>query len=85
MKSAPMWPHFQLNISTLTEAVSVLTAMITPALLLSACGTLILSTSNRLARIVDRIRSSPSMSRNSPTPSAMSSCGKNECTMAARR
>jgi hypothetical protein len=52
-----MWPHFQLNISTLTEAVSVLTAMITPALLLSACGTLILSTSNRLARIVDRIRS----------------------------
>lgn len=51
-----MWPHLQFNISSLTEAVSVLTAMITPALLLSACGTLILSTSNRLARIVDRIR-----------------------------
>lgn len=31
--------------------------MITPALLLSACGTFILSTSNRLARIVDRMRS----------------------------
>jgi hypothetical protein len=51
-----MWPFFRLSISNLAEAVSVLTAMITPALLLSACGTLILSTSNRLARIVDRIR-----------------------------
>ena len=30
--------------------------MITPALLLSATGTFILSTSNRLARIVDRVR-----------------------------
>ena len=36
--------------------LSVLSAMITPALLISACGTLILSTSNRLARIVDRVR-----------------------------
>lgn len=30
--------------------------MITPAVLISACGTLIFSTSNRLARIVDRVR-----------------------------
>lgn len=30
--------------------------MITPAVLISACGTLIMSTSLRLARIVDRVR-----------------------------
>lgn len=30
--------------------------MITPAVLISACGTLIFSTSNRLGRIVDRVR-----------------------------
>ena len=30
--------------------------MITPAVLISACGTLILSTSTRLARIMDRVR-----------------------------
>ncbi len=35
---------------------SVLTAMITPAVLISACGTLILSTSQRLGRAVDRVR-----------------------------
>lgn len=38
------------------EGLALLTAMITPAVLISACGTLILSTSNRLARIVDRVR-----------------------------
>jgi hypothetical protein len=37
-------------------SLSVLSAMITPAVLISACGTLILSTSTRLARIVDRVR-----------------------------
>lgn len=36
--------------------VSVLSAMITPAVLISACATLIFSTSTRLARIVDRVR-----------------------------
>ena len=36
--------------------LAVLSAMITPALLISACGTLIFSTSTRLARIVDRVR-----------------------------
>jgi len=35
----------------------LLSAMITPAVLISACGTLIFSTSTRLARIVDRVRS----------------------------
>jgi hypothetical protein len=36
--------------------LGVLTAMITPAVLILACGTLITSTSTRLARIVDRVR-----------------------------
>jgi len=36
--------------------LDVLTAMITPAVLISACGTLIFSTSTRLARVVDRVR-----------------------------
>lgn len=34
----------------------ILTAMITPAVLISASGTLVLSTSNRLSRVVDRVR-----------------------------
>lgn len=37
-------------------ALNVLSAMITPAVLISACGTLVISTSARLARIVDRVR-----------------------------
>ena len=37
-------------------ASQVLGAMITPALLISAAGTLALSTSNRLSRVVDRVR-----------------------------
>ena len=40
-----------------SSAVAVLTAMITPAVLISACGALILSTSTRLGRVVDRVRS----------------------------
>ncbi len=52
-----MWPHLQFTVTNLGTALNVLAAMITPALLLSACGTFILSTSNRLARIVDRMRS----------------------------
>jgi hypothetical protein len=39
-----------------TAAMTVLTAMITPAVLISACGSLILSTSTRLGRVVDRVR-----------------------------
>lgn len=38
-------------------AFQILAAMITPAVLISACGTLVFSTSNRLSRVVDRVRS----------------------------
>jgi hypothetical protein len=38
------------------SAIAVLTAMITPAVLISACGSMILSTSSRLGRVVDRVR-----------------------------
>ena len=40
-----------------SSSLAVLTAMITPAVLISASGTLILSTSTRLGRVVDRVRS----------------------------
>jgi hypothetical protein len=39
------------------NALAVLTAMITPAVLISACGALIFSTSSRLGRVIDRVRS----------------------------
>jgi hypothetical protein len=39
-----------------SSALAVLTAMITPAVLISACGALILSTSTRLGRVTDRVR-----------------------------
>lgn len=42
--------------SDVISAGEVLAAMITPALLISATGTLVLSTSNRLSRVVDRVR-----------------------------
>lgn len=38
------------------SAVSILTAMITPAVLISSCAALILSTSLRLGRVADRVR-----------------------------
>src|SRR5580765_4255315 len=41
----------------LSSSLAVLTAMITPEVLISASGTLILSTSTRLGRVVDRVRS----------------------------
>lgn len=37
-------------------ALNILSAMITPAVLISACGTLVFSTSTRLGRVVDRVR-----------------------------
>lgn len=40
----------------ISSAIAVLTAMITPAVLISACGSMILSTSARLGRVVDRVR-----------------------------
>jgi hypothetical protein len=39
-----------------SSAISVLSAMITPAVLISACGSLILATSDRLNRSVERTR-----------------------------
>jgi threonine/homoserine/homoserine lactone efflux protein len=42
--------------NAMSSALSILTAMITPAVLISACGTMILSTSTRLGRVVDRVR-----------------------------
>jgi hypothetical protein len=41
----------------LSSSLAVLSAMITPAVLISASGTMILSTSTRLGRVVDRVRS----------------------------
>lgn len=40
----------------LSTTIEFLTAMITPALLISATGSLVLSTSTRLGRVVDRVR-----------------------------
>lgn len=48
-----------LNVSggqTLSSTIAFLTAMITPALLISATGSLVLSTSTRLGRVIDRVR-----------------------------
>lgn len=47
---------FNLSFSTLASALNVLAAMITPALLMSATGTFIFSTTTRLGRVVDRMR-----------------------------
>lgn len=44
------------NPNTLNSTIEFLTAMITPALLISATGSLVLSTSTRLGRVVDRVR-----------------------------
>lgn len=44
------------NPNTLTTTIEFLTAMITPALLISATGSLVLSTSTRLSRVIDRVR-----------------------------
>lgn len=40
----------------LSDALAILSAMITPAVLISACGSLIMATSGRLNRAVDRAR-----------------------------
>lgn len=44
------------RLETPQNALAVLTAMITPAVLISACGALIFSTSTRLGRVIDRTR-----------------------------
>lgn len=42
--------------SATPTALTVLSAMITPAILIMACGSLILTTSQRLSRVIDRAR-----------------------------
>lgn len=44
------------NPNALNSTIEFLTAMITPALLISATGSLVLSTSTRLGRVIDRAR-----------------------------
>ena len=44
------------NPNALSITIEFLTAMITPALLISATGSLVLSTSTRLGRVIDRAR-----------------------------
>jgi hypothetical protein len=51
-------------------AGEILGAMITPAVLISASGTLVLSTSNRLGRVVDRIRALTTIAEELPEVSA---------------
>ncbi|MEP6900978.1 MAG: DUF2721 domain-containing protein [Actinomycetota bacterium] len=47
---------FNVNPNALNSTIEFLTAMITPALLISATGSLVLSTSTRLSRVIDRVR-----------------------------
>lgn len=44
------------NPDALNSTIEFLTAMVTPTLLISATGSLVLSTSTRLGRVVDRVR-----------------------------
>src|SRR5918911_4348402 len=44
------------NPDALNSTIEFLTAMVTPALLISASGSLVLSTSTRLGRVIDRVR-----------------------------
>ncbi len=44
------------NPNALGSTIEFLTAMVTPTLLISATGSLVLSTSTRLGRVVDRVR-----------------------------
>src|SRR6266481_4132116 len=45
-----------LNLNGLNSTIEFLTAMVTPALLISATGSMVLSTSTRLGRVIDRVR-----------------------------
>ncbi len=44
------------NPTALNSTIEFLTAMVTPTLLISATGSLVLSTSTRLGRVIDRVR-----------------------------
>src|SRR2546423_2879043 len=48
--------RYNRDVTTFPDAISVLSAMITPAVLISACGSLILATSDRLSKAVMRTR-----------------------------
>jgi len=50
------WLRYNKVMPTFPNAISVLSAMITPAVLISACGSLILATSDRLSKAVVRTR-----------------------------
>lgn len=50
-----MWPELA-SARDLTSVLGVLSAMITPAVLILATGSLIMTTSNRLTRVIDRVR-----------------------------
>lgn len=52
----PPTPETMRNARELASAVAILSAMITPAVLISACGSLAISTANRLGRTIDRVR-----------------------------
>ncbi|MEP7147608.1 MAG: DUF2721 domain-containing protein [Acidobacteriota bacterium] len=45
-----------INPNALNSTIEFLTAMVTPTLLISATGSLVLSTSTRLGRVIDRVR-----------------------------
>jgi len=51
-----MYASELINPQGLNSTIEFLTAMITPSLLISATGSLVLSTSTRLGRVVDRVR-----------------------------
>lgn len=53
---------------TLSSTLGILTAMFTPAVLVSACGSLILTTSQRLSRSLDRQREVAVRIRQQPQP-----------------
>lgn len=46
----------ELDARSLNSTIEFLTAMVTPTLLITAAGSLVLSTSTRLGRVVDRVR-----------------------------
>src|SRR5438094_7700165 len=47
---------FRPDVNAVSSTIEFLTAMVTPALLISATGSLVLSTSTRLGRVIDRVR-----------------------------
>ena len=58
--------------ANLSGTLSILSAMFTPAILVSACGSLILTTSQRLARSLDRQREVAQLLRQNQQQSATS-------------